>query len=326
MSRRKQYRPWTPEQPFLLPPSPMDWLPKGHLADFILDVVSELDLKAIETSIQAKDARGNRPYPPEMMVALLLYGYCVGVLSSRKLGRATYEDVAFRVLAGGEQPHFTTINTFRNQHLEALRTFFLQLCQTAGLVKRGHVALDGTKVQANASKHKAMSDKRMLKSELELTEQIDALLARADEADTREDERFGKEQRDEDLPAELRRRESRLEKIREAKKRLEAEAAEARARALREQAAKARERSASATDEANRNTTCSSCGGGPMPKWPESAAGAEDSGLHASPEGPGGRRVLAVGPYGTPVWLRAPIRPSRRQPRSANELRTPRSL
>jgi len=105
----------------------MDWLPKGHLAYFILDVVSELDLEAIETSIQAKDPRGNRPYPPEMMVALLLYGYCVGVFSSRKLERATYEDVAFRVLAGGEQPHFTTINTFRKQHLDALRTFFLQI-------------------------------------------------------------------------------------------------------------------------------------------------------------------------------------------------------
>lgn len=235
----------------MLPPSPMDWLPEGHLAYFILDVVGELDLRVIHARLEEKDARGTRPFAPEMMVALLLYGCCVGVFSSRKLERATYEDVAFRVLAGGEQPHFTTINGFRKQHLDVLRGLFLQvlqLCQSAGLVKLGHVALDGTKVQANASKHKAMSYERMLKTELQLTEEIAALLERAAEVDASEDARFGEGQRDEDLPKELRRRETRLATIREAKARLEAEAAEARARKLREQAAAARECAESATD------------------------------------------------------------------------------
>ena len=233
----------------------MDWLPKGHLAYFILDVLGEFDLSVIEARLQGRDARGTRPYSPEMMVVLLVYGYCVGVFSSRKLERATYEDVAFRVLAGGEQPHFTTINAFRKQHLDALRGLFLQvlkLCQAAGMVKLGHVALDGSKIQANASKHKAMSYERMLKSELELTEEIDALLSRAVEVDGDEDERYGEGQREEDLPAELRRREDRLRKIREAKARLEAEAAEARARALREQAARARKRSQTSESAADR--------------------------------------------------------------------------
>lgn len=255
MSKRKQYKLWAPTQSYLLPPSPMDWLPQGHLAYFILDVVGELDLRVIETRIHAKDARGTRPYAPEMMVALLLYGYCVGVFSSRKLERATYEDVAFRVLAGGEHPHFTTINGFRKEHLDVLRSLFLQvlkLCQTAGLVKFGHVALDGTKVQANASKHKAMSYERMLKTELELTREIEALLDRAEAVDASEDGRFGKGHQDEDLPDELRRRKDRLKTIREAKARLETEAAEARARALREQSARARERSETSEDATSR--------------------------------------------------------------------------
>ncbi len=218
-------------------------------------MVGELDLSTIERSIQGKDARGTRPYSPEMMVGLLLYGYCVGVFSSRKIERATYEDVAFRVLAGGEHPHFTTVNAFRKEHLKALRGFFLQvlrLCQEAGLVKLGHVALDGTKVQANASRRKAMSYARMLKSELQLTEEIDALLSRAETTDASEDERFGRGQRDEDLPAELQRREDRLQTIREAKKRLETEAAEARARDLRGQAARARDRSETSADPVDR--------------------------------------------------------------------------
>jgi transposase len=242
----KQYKPWTPEQPFLLPPSPLEWLPEGHLAHFILDVVGELDLSAIEQAYQAKDARGTRPYNPVMMTALLLYGYCVGVFSSRKLERATYEDVAFRVLGGGNHPDHSRIARFRREHLEALRGLFLQvlkLCQKAGLVTLGHVAIDGTKIEANASKHKAMSYKRMLEIELRLQEEIDQLLARAEEVDASDDARFGVGCREEDLPTELRRREQRLARIREAKAQLEAEAAEARARSLREQAQRARERS-----------------------------------------------------------------------------------
>lgn len=242
----KQYKPWNPEQAFLLPPSPLEWLPEGHLAHFILDVVSELDLTAIEDVLKAKDPRGTRPYNPVMMTALLLYGYCVGVFSSRKLERATYEDVAFRVLSGGNHPDHSRIAKFRRVHLEALRGLFLQvvkLCQHAGMVKLGHVAIDGTKLQANASKHKAMSYERMLQMELRLQEEIDALLARAEEVDASEDARYGSGGRAEDLPAELRRREQRLARIREAKARLEAEAAEARARTLRTQAHRAREKS-----------------------------------------------------------------------------------
>lgn len=242
----KSYKPWNPEQSFLLPPSPLEWLPEGHLAHFILDVVGELDLSAIEQAYQAKDARGTRPHNPVMMTALLLYGYCVGVFSSRKLERATYEDVAFRVLSGGNHPDHSRIAKFRRNHLEALRGLFIQvvkLCHRAGMIKLGQVAIDGTKVQANASKHKAMSYKRMVQIELRLEDEIDQLLARAEEADASEDARFGAGGREEDLPAELRRRQQRLARIRDAKAQLEAEAAEARARSLREQAQRARERS-----------------------------------------------------------------------------------
>ena len=142
----------------------MQWLPEGHLAYFVLDLVRELDVSPIDNAIQSKDGRGVRPYSPRMMTALLLYAYCVGVFSSRKVERATYEDVAFRVLAAGEHPHFTTVNAFRLEHREALAGLFVQvlkLCARAGLDTVGHVSLDGSKVQANASKHKAMSYARI---------------------------------------------------------------------------------------------------------------------------------------------------------------------
>jgi transposase len=241
----KQYRTWNPDQCYLLPPSPREWLPTGHLAFFIIDLINQLDLGPIERSIQAKEQKGTMPYAPQMMVALILYGYCVGVFSSRKLERATYEDIAFRVLSGDNHPHFTRINDFRKRHLDVLQDFFLQvlkICQKAGMVKLGLVALDGTKIQGNASKHKAMSYDHMLKSELQLQGEIDDLLARANDVDHKEDERFGAGQREEDLPAELQRREQRLAKIREAKQQVEAEAAAARARELREQAERARQR------------------------------------------------------------------------------------
>ncbi len=246
----KQYRAWAPRQGFLLPPSPLEWLPEGHLAYFILELVEELDLGDLERAIQSKDSRGTRPYSPGMMVALLVYAYCVGVYSSRKIERATYEDVAFRVLAGGEHPFFTTINGFRKRHLEALSGLFvqvLQLCRRAGLVKLAHVAMDGTKVQANASKHKAMSYRRMSEEEARLRAQVDELLARAEAVDQEEDARFGEGQRDEDLPEELRRRERRLERIRQAKAELEADARASRAAELREQAERARQRAKTET-------------------------------------------------------------------------------
>ncbi|NIV75395.1 MAG: IS1182 family transposase [Gammaproteobacteria bacterium] len=235
----KSYQPWTQDQLFLLPPSLREWLPEDHLAWFILEVVSQLDLSPLEDALQEKDPRGQRPYHPQMMVALLLYAYCTGVYSSRKIERATHEDVAFRVLAANTHPHFTTINEFRRQHREHFARFFVQgleLCRGAGLVKLGHVATDGSKVRANASKHKAMSYKRLRKREAALAQEVEGLLARAEAVDAEEDARYGEGVRGEELPEELRRRESRLARIREAKAALEAEARASRAQALREQA------------------------------------------------------------------------------------------
>lgn len=251
----KSYKPWTPTQSYLLPPSPLEWLPQGHLAYFILDLVGQLDLTAIEGRIAERDPRGERPYAPAMMVALLLYGYSVGVYSSRRIARATYEDVAFRVLSGDTHPYFTTINEFRLEHREALAALFLQvlrLCRQAGLVKLGLLALDGTKIRAAASKHKAMSYKRMLEEEARLKAEVEALLMRADKVNAEEDQRFGVGRDDEDIPAELARREHRLEKIRQAREALEREAAEARAQHLRElaqaQKAKAADESVDVTE------------------------------------------------------------------------------
>lgn len=231
----KTYRPYSPEQSYLLPPSPQEWLAEDHLAYFVLDLVEDLNLAEIERVIQAKDARGERPYSPRMMTALLLYGYAVGVFSSRKVERATYDDVAFRVLAAGEHPHFTSINEFRARHREALAKLFDQLlaeCMSAGLVKLGHVAIDGTKMKANASKHKAMSFERMNKEEQRLTNEIDAYFDLAAKVDAEEDALYGVGQQPHDLPAELRRREDRRAKIREVRAALKKETAQARAAEL----------------------------------------------------------------------------------------------
>jgi transposase len=236
----KTYLPWNPGQAHLLPPSPEQWLPQGHLAYFILDVVQQLDLGAIIRAVDAKDARGQKPYSPVMMVALILYAYCVGVFSSRRIERATYEDVAFRVLAGGHHPDFTRISEFRRYHLDALAQIFVQtvhLCQRAGLVKLGLFAFDGTKLEANASKHKAMSYERIQARQRQLESEIAELLARAEGTDQAEDARFGAGQREEDLPAELRRREQRLAKLRAARQALEADAARTRAIELEKLAA-----------------------------------------------------------------------------------------
>lgn len=238
----KLYRPWSPLQSFLFPPSPADWLDEGHLVYVVLDVVETLDLRRIDASYQAKDARGTRPYHPRMMTALLLYAYCIGIPSSRRIERATYEDVALRVLAGNEHPDHSRISDFRRVNLKELEALFVQilkLCQKAGLVKLGHVALDGTKVKANASKHKAMSYERMLKSEAELKAEVERLMKQAEHVDGQEDAEFGKARGDE-LPDELRRRQERLGRIRKAKAELEAEAAAARARELAERKSAAR--------------------------------------------------------------------------------------
>ena len=219
----------TVNQTLLFPPSLHDWLPEGHLARFLLDVVSALDLSAIYKSYQDKDGRGQAAYAPEMMVRLLLYGYAKGVYSSRKIETRTFEDLAFRYLSGDQHPDHTTIADFRKRHLEALSGLFTQallLCSEAGLVKLGHVSIDGTKIKANASKHKAMSYKHMNETEARLKSEIDALLAAAEKADAEEDAQYGKDRRGDELPDELQRRESRLKKIGEAKAALEQEAKE----------------------------------------------------------------------------------------------------
>src|SRR5665647_725475 len=224
-------------QPLLLPPSLQDWLPEGHLARFVSDVVDGLDLSAIYAAYHRKDGRGLAAYHPLMMVRLLLYGYCVGVVSSRKIECRTHEDVAFRYLAADQHPDHDTIASFRQTHLQNLAGLFLQalrLCEKAGLVKLGHVAIDGTKLQANASKHKAMSYERMNEKEKLLKAEVEKLLEEAARTDAEEDAKYGKGKRGDELPAELARRDSRLKKIAEAKAALEQEARE---RAVAEKAA-----------------------------------------------------------------------------------------
>ena len=222
----KTYLPYDPDQQLLLPAALQEWLPDDHLAYFISDVVDQLDLSEI-TSRYEQERRGGPPYNPQMMVKVLLYGYCIGVASSRRIAQRLHEDIAFRVLAANNTPDFRTISDFRKDHLAALSGLFLQVlafCQRVGLVKLGHVALDGTKVRANASKHKVMSYKRMKEKEAQLAAEVAELLRRAQEVDEEEDRRYGKDKRGDELPEELAFREGRLEKIREAMAALEAAA------------------------------------------------------------------------------------------------------
>ena len=184
------YRPYEPDQPFLFPPSPRDWLPQDHLAYFISDTLDQLDLSALHQPYQG-DGRRNQPYHPTMLVKVLVYAYATGVFSSRKIADKLIDDVALRLLAAGNQPDFRTINRFRQQHLETFGKLFVELVQLAqkmGLVKLGTVALDGTKIKANASKHKAMSYQRMKEEEQRLEEEIQQLLEKAQQTDAAEDE------------------------------------------------------------------------------------------------------------------------------------------
>ena len=222
----KTFRPYEPDQISLMPASMRDWLPSDHLAYFISDIVDNLDLSAIMERYSGED-RGYPPYHPAMMVKVLLYAYCIGVASSRKIEKRLCEDIAFRVLAANNTPDFRTISDFRKDHLKALAGLFLQvlkLCQKAGLVKLGHVALDGTKIKANASKHKAMSYKRMKEEEVRLEAEVAELLKKAESVDEEEDQRYGKGKKGDELPKELAFRDSRLKRIQEAKAALEAEA------------------------------------------------------------------------------------------------------
>jgi transposase len=236
----KTFRPASLDQPLLLPADLREWLPPGDLALYVSDVVDALDLSAIYDSY-AGDGRGQPPYDPAMMVKLLIYAYCIGRPSSRAIEQATYRDIAFRVLAINQHPDHDTIAEFRKRHLEALAGLFIQvlrLCQKAGLVKLGQVALDSTKIKANASKHKAMSYDRMVQAEEELKREVADLLRRAQAMDEREDREYGKGRRGDELPEELARRESRLKKIQEAKVALEREAAERQLRANQEKSQK----------------------------------------------------------------------------------------
>lgn len=217
-----------------------DWLEEDHLVYRLLDVVESLDIRSVSHSIEAKDARGARPYNPRMMLALLLYSYMKGIYSSRQIAAATYERIDYRALTGDQHPFHTVVNEFRLRHLDALPQLFVQvvaLCDRAGLLKLEHVSLDGSKVKANASKHKAMSHGRM-ESEVERLEgEIQELLTKAEAVDQEEDELYGKGKQAHSIDGELKRREKRLEVIREAKAELEEEARLAKVEELRERAA-----------------------------------------------------------------------------------------
>jgi transposase len=265
----QNFLPDTVNQILLFPPSLHDWLPEGHLARFLVDVVSALDLGAIYASYREKDGRGQAAYAPEMMVRVLLYGYANGVYSSRKIEKRTYEDLAFRFLSGDQHPDHATLADFRKRHLESLAGLFTQallLCAEAGLVKLGHVSIDGTKIKANASKHKAMSYKRMNETEARLEQEIKELLRQAEQTDAEEDAQHGKDRRGDELPEELQRRESRLKKIREAKQALDQAAKEQAGRKHEEAKQKKAER-----EEEEKRTGKKKRGRKPKPCDPEQA-------------------------------------------------------
>jgi transposase len=215
----KGYRTYLPEQELLLPPSLREWLPEQHLVYFVSDVVDQLDLSAVY-AVYEKEKRGQPPYDPRLMTKLLVYGYCTGVFSSRRIQKRLQEDIPFKVLAAGNEPDFRTISDFRKIHIATLQNLFEQVLAMAlecGAIKLGRVSLDGTKLKANASKHKAMSYARMQEKQKQLKEEVKQLLDQAAAADEQEDRQYGNKRGDE-LPEELRRRETRLAKIKQAKK------------------------------------------------------------------------------------------------------------
>jgi transposase len=235
----KTYREWVPDQTYMFPPSPRDWLPENDLVYFLIDTVATLDLASIFAHYE-RELRGQPPFHPRMMVTLLLYCYATGTRSSRKIMRRCRTDVACRIIVGEDVPDFRTISDFRKIHLARLEGLFvevLKLCALAGLTRVGTIALDGTKIKANASRHKAMSYDRMIEEEKRLKEEIAGLLAEAEATDAAEDETHGRDRSGDELPDELKRRESRLAKILEAKALLEERArSEAAEEAARRQA------------------------------------------------------------------------------------------
>lgn len=212
----------------MLPPSISDFVPPEHPAHFVREVVREqLDLSAIFDSYES--SKGQPPFHPTMMTAVLLFAYTQGVFSSRRIAKACEERVDFMAVTGMQKPDFRTINEFRRRHLKALGGLFVQvlrLCRGAGLVRLGHVALDGSKFKANASKHKAMSYSRMREEEARLRAEVDGWFREAESADGQEDAAFGKDKRGDEMPSWVANKQQRLERIREAKAALEKEAAE----------------------------------------------------------------------------------------------------
>ena len=256
----KTFRSYDQSQSFLLPPSLDDWLPDGHTARFVSEVVDDmLDLDAIYASYT--NATGAPPFDPRLMLKLVIYSYSTGVTSSREIERRCQVDVAFRWLSANTAPDYRSISRFRRRHLEALDDLFAQvlvLCANAGLIKLGRIALDGTKLDASASKHTAMSYGRLVTRIPQVEAEVARLLAEAEAVDAAEDAEFGVDRRGDELPAELATREGRLAKMRAAKAAIEAEAAE---RAAGEAAVKARKAGkndaeiAAAADEAAGSAT-----------------------------------------------------------------------
>jgi transposase len=219
----KHYRNYTPNQSLLLPPSLQDWLPARHLAYFISETVDQLNLRNFEERYELS-GEGTLPYAPALMVKILLYGYATGIFSSRKIANKLHEDIAFRVLGANNFPSYRTIARFRQENIDGLSALFSQvvaIAQEAGLVYLGLVAVDGSKVKANASKHKAMSYERMTTEEARLKKEVEELLKRAESIDAEEDAQYGADKSGDEIPAELERRESRRAVIKAAKERLE---------------------------------------------------------------------------------------------------------
>src|ERR1700729_1164006 len=223
----KRFRACSHDQPFLLPPSLQDWLPEDHLARFIADVVNELDLSAIYARYERTDGRGLTAYHPVLMARLLLYGYCIGITSSRKIEQATYDSVAFRYLSSDQHPDHDSLDAFRQQHAEARAGLFVQalrLCQKAGLVKLGNVSIDGTKMKANASTRRSVRYERISEREQHWRAEVAGLLSQAQQTDREEERRLGLDQAANRLPDELANAQKRFERLQQAKAELEQEA------------------------------------------------------------------------------------------------------
>jgi transposase len=242
----KTFRAWKIDEPLFLPATVGDFVSKDHLARFVLNLVGEdIDLAAIPGTYGSE--RGQPPFDPTMMTALLLYSYCCGIYSSRRIGKACRERVDFMSIVGLDAPDFRTVSDFRKRHLKALGGLFgqiLQLCEKSGLVKLGHVALDGTKIQANASKHKAMSYERMENRASELEAEVAKWLSAAEAADAEEDKLYGRDKTGDEMPDWVADKKLRAERIRKAKAELEAEAKAAAEAKLKAEAEAAERRAA----------------------------------------------------------------------------------